>query len=254
MRKHFRKIVWGGHVKWSHRFDYTIMAFIMLSMITMSLETLPGISPSTILIFNGLELLIVIVFTAEYMLRIWTAEKPFKYIFSFIGIIDLIAIVPFWFATGINLQGARAFRLIRMIRVLKILRYMSALRRLEKAIRLVQEELIVFAILAAIIIFVTSVGIYQFEHEAQPEAFPSIPHSVWFSIVSLTAVGYGDVTPITMGGKIFTSLILIIGLAIVAIPTALIVSGLTRAKIEQDLEDNNQPKSKQSSDTKMDID
>jgi voltage-gated potassium channel len=110
---------------------------------------------------------------------------------------------------------------------------MSALKRLERAIRLVQEELIVFGILAAIIIFVTSVGIYQFEHEAQPEAFPSIPHSIWFSIVSLTAVGYGDVTPITTGGKIFTSMILIIGLAIVAIPTALIVSGLTRAKFEK---------------------
>ncbi len=251
MRNHFRKIIWGGHVKWSHRFDYTIMAFILLSMVTMSLETLPGISPSTILIFNGLELLIVIVFTAEYMLRIWTAEKPFKYIFSFIGIIDLIAIVPFWLATGINLQGARAFRLIRMIRVLKILRYMSALRRLEKAIRLVQEELIVFAILAAIIIFVTSVGIYQFEHEAQPEAFPSIPHSVWFSIVSLTAVGYGDVTPVTVGGKIFTSLILIIGLLIVAIPTALIVSGLTRAKVETELEIGNKPNSKLNGDPEI---
>lgn len=233
MRQHIRKIVWGGHVKWSHRFDYTIMAFIVLSIIAMSLETLPGISQSTIQVFNSIELLIVGVFTAEYILRVWSAEKPFKYIFSFLGIVDLIAIVPFWLATGINLQGLRAFRLVRMIRVLKILRYMSALKRLERAIRLVQEELIVFGVLAAIIIFVTSVGIYQFEHTAQPEAFPSIPHSVWFSIVSLTAVGYGDVTPITVGGKIFTSLILIIGLAIVAIPTALIVSGLTKVKLEQ---------------------
>jgi len=233
MRQNIRKIIWGGHIKWSHRFDYTIMAFIVLSMITMSLETLPDISQSTIQIFNSIELVIIGIFTIEYILRVWTAEKPFKYIFSFLGIIDLIAIIPFWLATGINLQGARAFRLVRMIRVLKILRYMSALKRLERAIRLVQEELIVFGVLAAIIIFVTSVGIYQFEHEAQPEAFPSIPHSVWFSIVSLTAVGYGDVTPITAGGKIFTSMILIIGLAIVAIPTALIVSGLTRVKLEE---------------------
>lgn len=239
MRKHIQKIIWGGHVKWSHRFDYTIMAFILLSMITMSLETLPDISPSTILLFNTIELVIVVVFTTEYALRVWTAEKPLKYIFSFLGIVDLVAIVPFWLATGINLQGARAFRLVRMIRVLKILRYMSALKRLERAIRLVQEELIVFGILAAIVIFVTSVGIYQFEHEAQPEAFPSIPHSIWFSVVSLTAVGYGDVTPITTGGKIFTSMILIIGLAIVAIPTALIVSGLTRARLERE-RDNEQ--------------
>ncbi len=113
MRKHFRKIIWGGHVKWSHRFDYTIMAFIMLSMITMSLETLPGISPTTIQVFNVIELVIVGIFTTEYILRVWTAEKPFKFIFSFLGIIDLIAIVPFWLATGINLQGARAFRLVR---------------------------------------------------------------------------------------------------------------------------------------------
>lgn len=244
MRQHFRKIVWGGHVKWSHRFDYTIMALIVLSMITMSLETLPSISPAAILAFNTIEVFIVVVFTIEYILRIWTAEKPLKYMFSFLGIVDLVAIIPFWLATGVNLQGARAFRLIRMIRVLKILRYMSALKRLERAIKLVQEELIVFGILAVIIIFVTSVGIYQFEHEAQPEAFPSIPHSVWFSIVSLTAVGYGDVTPITVGGKIFTSLILVVGLAIVAIPTALIVSGLTRAKFERREKKKNATKSK----------
>lgn len=254
MRQHIRKIVWGGHVKWSHRFDYTIMAFILLSMVTMSLETLPDISHSTIQVFNSIELVIVGVFTAEYILRVWTAEKPFKYIFSFLGIIDLIAIVPFWLATGINLQGARAFRLIRMIRVLKVLRYMSALKRLERAIRLVQEELIVFGVLAAIIIFVTSVGIYQFEHGAQPEAFPSIPHSVWFSIVSLTAVGYGDVTPITAGGKIFTSMILIIGLAIVAIPTALIVSGLTRVKLEQQWKKENIKKKKAEALEKSDSD
>jgi len=235
MRNHLRKIVWGGHVKLNHWFDYTIMAFILLSMVTMSLETLPGISTTTAQIFQSIEILIAVVFTIEYALRIWTSEKPFRYIFSFLGIIDLLAIAPFWLATGINLQGARAFRLLRMIRVLKILRYMSALSRLERAIRLVQEELIVFAVLAAIVIFVTAVGIYQFEHQVQPEVFKSIPHSVWFAIVSLTTVGYGDVVPITAGGRIFTSFILVIGLGIVAIPTALIVSGLTRVRIEREL-------------------
>ena len=246
MRKHLQKIVWGGHVKWNHWFDYTIMAFILLSIITMSLETLPGISPTAAQIFQSIELLIAAVFTVEYGLRIWTSEKPFRYIFSFLGIVDLLAIAPFWLATGINLQGARAFRLLRMIRVLKILRYMSALSRLERAIRLVQEELIVFGVLAAIVIFVTSVGIYQFEHEAQPEVFKSIPHSVWFSIVSLTTVGYGDVIPVTVGGRIFTSFILVIGLGIVAIPTALIVSGLTRVRIEKELQAQEARNSEQS--------
>ncbi len=246
MRNHFRKIVWGGHVKLNHWFDYTIMAFILLSIVTMSLETLPGISPLAVEIFTAIELLIATVFTIEYVLRIWTSEKPLRYIFSFLGLIDLLAIAPFWLATGINLQGARAFRLLRMIRVLKILRYMSALSRLERAIRLVQEELIVFAVLAAIVIFVTAVGIYQFEHQAQPEVFKSIPHSVWFAIVSLTTVGYGDVVPITVGGRIFTAFILVIGLGIVAIPTALIVSGLTRVRLERELLEEEERKEEQS--------
>lgn len=244
MRHHFRKIVWGGNVKWSHRFDYGVLLVILMAMFTMSVATLPGISDFTLRILKGMEVVIVMIFTVEYALRVWTAEKPMKYIFSFLGIIDLIAIFPFWLATGIDLQAARAFRLVQMIRVLKVMRYMSALSRLERSIKLVQEELIVFAVLAIIMIFVTAVGIYYFEHDTQPEAFPSIPHSIWFSVVSLTSVGYGDVTPITTGGRIFTSFILIIGLGIVAVPTALIVSGLTKVKLERLIQIEEEKKAK----------
>ncbi len=245
MRHHFRKIVWGGNIKWSHRFDYGVLLVILLAMITMSVATMPGISAPVLRILQAVEVVIVVIFTIEYALRVWTAEKPIRYIFSFLGLVDLVAIVPFWLATGVDLQAARAFRLMQMIRLLKVLRYMSALSRLERAIRLVQEELIVFAVLAVIMIFVTAVGIYHFEHEAQPQDFPSIPHSVWFSVVSLTGVGYGDVTPITIGGRIFTSFILVIGLGIVAVPTALIVSGLTRVRLERQMREIEKHKEKQ---------
>ena len=231
MRRRIGKIVWGGNAQWNHRFEYAVLSVILVSMVTMSVATIPGISDNALYYLRFLEVVVVIIFTIEYGIRIWTAEKPLRYIFSFLGLVDLIAIVPFWLATGVDLQGARAFRLMQMIRMLKVLRYMKALTRLEHALKLVREELIIFGVLAVIMIFVTAVGIYHFEHKAQPEAFSSIPQSIWFSVVSLTAVGYGDVTPVTLGGKIFTSFILIIGLGIVAVPTALIVSGLTRVRM-----------------------
>ncbi len=238
MRKRIGKIVWGGSARWSHHFEYAVLGVILVSMVAMSVATIPGISLNTLRVLQFLEVIVVVIFTIEYGIRIWTAEKPLRYIFSFLGIVDLIAIVPFWLATGVNLQGARAFRFIQMIRMLKVLRYMKALNRLEHALRLVREELIIFGVLAVILIFITAVGIYHFENGAQPEAFPSIPQSIWFSVVSLTGVGYGDVTPVTLGGKIFTSFILIIGLGIVAVPTALIVSGLTRVRLLHTLSDN----------------
>ena len=117
---------------------------------------------------------------------------------------------------------------LRVLRVLKIARYNKAMKVFKTALLSVKEELIVFASLTTIFIYLASVGIYYFEHEAQHEAFKSILHSMWWSLITLTTVGYGDIIPITLGGRIFTFFLLMIGLSIIAIPAGLFASALSK--------------------------
>ena len=159
-----------------------------------------------------------------------------KYIFSFYGIIDLLAILPFYLKGTIDARAIRAFRVFRVFRALKLIRYNRALRRIHLASRMVREEVILFLIITSIFIFLSSAGIYFFENEAQPDVFKSVFHSTWWSVVTLTTVGYGDVYPITVGGKIFTFFILLIGVGIVTIPAGLVATALSKAREIEDKE------------------
>lgn len=161
------------------------------------------------------------------MLRIFVADKKLKFIFSFYGLIDLLAILPFYLSFGIDLRSIRIFRLFR---ILKMLRFNQAIRHVSKAFNSIKEELLLFFIMASFLLFLSSVGIYYFENEAQPEIFKFIFHSFWWAIATFTTVGYGDIYPITTGGKIFTSVMLLIGLGIIAVPTGLIALALTKTK------------------------
>jgi voltage-gated potassium channel len=199
-----RSIVEDNTTKKGMYFDYVIQILIFISLVAFALETLPDNSIKFISILNYIELFTVIIFSIEYILRIYCAKKPFKYIFSFYGVIDFLAIIPFYLRFGLDLRSLRAFRVFRVFRALKIVRYNKALKRFGLAAKIVKEEIILFMIVILIFIFLVSSGIYYFENEAQPESFKSIPHSFWWTIVTLTTVGYGDVYPITIGGKIFT--------------------------------------------------
>jgi voltage-gated potassium channel len=173
------------------------------------------------------------IFTLEYLLRIYIADKKLKYIFSFYGLIDLVAILPFYLSTTLDLRTLRIFRLFRLIRLFKLLRYSKAIQRFSKALVLAKEEMILFSLMTMILLYLSAVGIYYFEHEAQPENFQSIFHSLWWAVATLTTVGYGDIYPITLGGRIFTFVILMIGLGIVAVPAGLLASALSEAKIQE---------------------
>ena len=211
-------------------FDYFIQLLILLSLIAFTIETVPGNSASTIRLLNTFEIVCVLIFTVEYFLRIYVAEKPWKYIFSFYGIIDFFAIFPFYLRGAYDFRALRAFRIFRIFRALKLLRYNKALNRFRIAAKIVKEEVILFLIVTLIFIFLASAGIYFFENEAQPDIFISVPHSGWWAVVTLTTVGYGDVYPITIGGKIFTFFMLLIGVGIVTIPAGLVASGLSKAR------------------------
>ena len=213
-------------------FDYVVMFLIIFSLISFSVETLPDLSTAAREVLDQLEVVIVIIFTCEYFLRIFVADRKRDYIFSFYGIVDLLAIAPFYIMTTVDLRSIRVFRLLRIIRLLKLFRYGKAVERFQLALQMVREELILFSFVTLVLLWLSAVGIYYFENEAQPEHFASIFHSLWWAVATLTTVGYGDVFPVTIGGRIFTFFILLIGLGVVAVPAGLFASALT--KVRQD--------------------
>jgi voltage-gated potassium channel len=231
IKSKLREIVEDTTTKKGKYFDYFIQLIILLSLISFSLETLPNISEDLRLILEKFELVSIIIFSVEYLLRVFVSKKPFKYIFSFYGVIDVLAILPFYLNRFLDLRFLRAFRIFR---ALKLIRYNKALNRFNRAFKIVKEELVLFFIVTLILLFITSAGIYSFEHEAQPEVFKSIFHSGWWSIVTLTTVGYGDVYPITLGGKVFTFFVLIIGIGIIAVPAGLVGTALSKARELED--------------------
>lgn len=197
----------------------------------------------TILILKWIETVSVILFTIEYLLRIYVAERRFRYIFSFYGLVDFLAIMPFFLTKAFDLRSLRAFRIFRIFRAFNLIRYNAALNRFALVAKLIREEVILFLIVTGIFLFLASAGIYYFENAAQPEVFASIFHSAWWAIVTLTTVGYGDVYPITVAGKLFTFFILMLGVGIVTIPAGLVASALTKARqmeeeaLEKDFKD-----------------
>lgn len=225
-----KKVVEENETREGRWFDLSIQALIILSLISFSIETLPDLDPEFRKFLQVFEIVSVVVFTVEYLLRLYVAGKKLNFIFSFYGIIDLFAILPFYLTFGIDLRSIRIFRLFRLFRVFKIIRYSKAIQHFVRAFLSIKEELVLFLILSMFLLFFSSVGIYYFENPAQPEVFASVFHSLWWAVATLTTVGYGDIYPITVGGKIFTSLMLFIGLGIVAVPTGLIASALTKTK------------------------
>jgi len=227
MLKH---IVEKNDTKWGRRFDFLIQALILVSLASFSVETLPNLSPETKKYLDDIETITVTLFTCEYLIRLLIADRTLKFIFSFYGLIDLLAIIPFYISTGVDLRSLRMFRLFRVIRILKLTRYSKAVQHFKEALIDIKEELVLFFSLTLAMLYISAVGIYYFENEAQPETFASIFDCLWWAVATLTTVGYGDVYPITMGGRLFTFVILMIGLGIVAVPTSLLSATLSKKK------------------------
>lgn len=214
-------------------FAFFIQSMIVLSLISFSVETLPNLNMEFRRVLGITEIILVILFTLEYLSRLLVADKKLGYIFSFFGIIDLLAILPFYLSTGLDLRSVRVFRLLRLFRMLKLLRYSQAINRFHRALIIAKEELILFGCVAVMMLFLSAVGIYQFENAVQPDQFKSIFHSLWWALATLTTVGYGDLYPITAGGQVFTFFILIIGLGVISVPTGLVASALSQARSEE---------------------
>lgn len=223
-------IVEDNTTKKGKLFDYFIQILIVLSLVSFSIESLPNLSDKTLNILQKFEILSITIFSTEYILRIFVSKRPIKYIFSFYGIIDILAILPFYVTGLMDLRFLRMFRIFRVFRAFKLIRYNKALSRFHTAYKIVKEELVLFFMVTLMLLFLVSAGIYAFENEAQPEVFKSVFHSAWWAVVTLTTVGYGDVYPITVGGRIFTFFVLMIGIGIIAVPAGLIGTALSKAR------------------------
>jgi voltage-gated potassium channel len=247
-RKHVRTALDGRHPGLGHRVELLLHALILTSAVSMGIETLPRLPGWAATALSVSEIVVVAVFTIEYVLRLVTAPAPGAYARSFFGIVDLLAIAPFYLGlvfigAGIDLRAIRALRLVRLARLLKLARYTSAIDRLAAAWGVVKEEVIVFGMVAMIVLYVCALVIFQFEHDAQPEAFGSIFDAMWWAAVTLTTVGYGDIYPVTAVGRIFTVLMLFVALGIIAIPTGLVASALSAIRAKEAAAEEREPPS-----------
>jgi len=232
-----RKVVEETGTRSGLVFDLSIQVLIIASIVIFSLETLPNLNDRTVMVLSILESVCITVFAIEYLLRLFVAKRKLKFVFSLWGMIDLLAILPFFlvaYGITLNLIILRAFRLLRLVRILKLGRYSKSLSRMVLAMQIAREDLLLALAATLIMLLVASFGIYQFENPVQPEKFSSVFESLWWALATLTTVGYGDIYPITLGGRIFTGFILMIGLGIVALPAGIIASSFTEARKQQD--------------------
>ena len=223
-------------------FDVLLLITIVCSVICVSLESVADISSKYGSILRTLEWIFTILFTIEYFLRIWIIKNPFKYIFSFMGIIDIFAILPTYLLFIFNLQFLmiiRVVRLIRLFRILHLSNYIRGGQTMLIALRRSLPKIIVF--LLTVLLFVIVIGTIMYLVEGpmgnNTEGFENIPNSIYWAIVTLTTVGYGSAVPVTAFGKLFASLIMLLGYGIIAVPTGIVASAVSRIDTDEKVED-----------------
>jgi len=213
-----------------------MVVIVFVSSFSLVLTSEPGISQRFGRLLGAVEALASLIFMIEYLLRLWSCPEQnpsrsawscrIRYLLSFMGFVDLLSFLPFLLMLAGSAQTP-VLMLLQLMRLLKLTRYSLAFDLLVDVLRDEAESLLVSVVLMFIILIFASVGIYTFEHQVQPNAFGSIPHAMWWAIVTLTTVGYGDVTPVTVEGKIFATLITVVGVGLVSLPTGIIASGFT---------------------------
>lgn len=223
-------IIFGSETKAGKTFDIILLIIICLSVLVVVLESVPDIRDNHHMLLYTIEWVFTIIFSIEYILRVIISPKKFKYIFSFYGLIDFVAILPTFIAiivTGAHsLIIIRAFRLLRVFRILKISRYTSAGQSLTKALQASRAKISVF--LFAVFTVVLFMGTLMYLIEGEENGFTSIPKGIYWAIVTITTVGYGDLTPITTIGQFISSVLMILGYAIIAVPTGIISVEMSR--------------------------
>lgn len=226
-----------GESRWDKIINGFIITLIILNVIAVILETVPYIHDHWAVPFHYFDLVSVLLFTVEFMLRLWSCtEDPrythpvkgrLKYLISTEAIIDLLAFLPFYVHvfSGLDLRVLRMLRLFRFLRLFQLTAYMKSAQMVKNVFVHRASELKLSIVLISIMIVISSSLLYFAEHEAQPDVFKSIPATFWWAVVTVTSVGYGDMVPVTTVGKILTGIITLTGLAIFALPVGIITAG-----------------------------
>lgn len=226
---------------WGRLVDFVLIVLIFANVLVILLETERALS-GYFALFWKFEIFSVLVFTVEYLLRLWScvdreaqpemspAKARLRWVLSPLGLIDLVAILPFYIflllpGSGESLLLLRIFRALRLLRVFKLTRYSRALHILRTVLVREANILMVVAFVMLVILIFASWGVYLIERVAQPEHFGSLPKALWWSVVTLTTVGYGDVVPLTAGGKVFGGIISLVGIGMAALPAGILASG-----------------------------
>jgi len=224
-------LIYEADTKNGKRFDIILIITILISIILVMLESVESFDAKYHRFLNISEWVITILFSIEYIARIVTIKKPSSYIFSFYGIIDLLATIPKYlsliFVGTHALVALRALRLLRVFRILKLARYLGASRNLISALKASKAKILVF--LFSVLVLTIILGTVMYLIEGPENGFTSIPHSMYWAIVTLTTVGYGDLAPHTPFGQFIASIVMILGYGIIAVPTGIVTSEMTKA-------------------------
>lgn len=210
--------------------DAALLGLIILNVVAAVVGTVPGVEARFGRELAAFETFSIVVFTVEYVVRVGMARDRLRYVVSPLAVIDLLAVLPFYLPfVGVDLRVVRAFRLLRLFRLAKAARYVRAVHVFSGVVRSKREELVIAASVMVLLVICASSLMYYAEHEAQPQAFSSIPAAMWWSIATLTTVGYGDVYPVTPAGRLIGSLVAVLGIGFFALPTAILGAGFVEA-------------------------
>ncbi|PIQ17152.1 MAG: ion transporter [Flavobacteriales bacterium CG18_big_fil_WC_8_21_14_2_50_32_9] len=235
LKRKLHIVIFGTDTKLGKRFDVVLLYLILTSVLAVMLESMPELGSNYSTIFLYVELFFTAIFSIEYVLRIWISPKPIKYIFSFWGVVDLISILPSYLILLIPsihfLSAIRSLRLFRIFRIIKLVRFLSEANSLKRALvsSLYKISTFLFSILAIVVIMGTTMYVV----EGAENGFTSIPQSIYWAIITITTVGYGDIVPHTIIGKVISSVVMLIGYAIIAVPTGIFTVEIAKAGTER---------------------
>ncbi|QTE23423.1 ion transporter [Polaribacter cellanae] len=233
-KEKLHEVIYEADTKEGKLFDVVLLIAIVASIILVMLESVKSFDDKYHNFLNISEWIITILFSIEYILRIISIKKPFKYIFSFYGVIDFLSTIPKYlsiiFVGSHHFAAFRALRLLRVFRILKLARYVGASNKLLLALKASKAKIAVFIFFIVIICIILGTIMYMIEGDEY--GFTSIPRSVYWAIVTLTTVGFGDIAPQTPLGQLIASVIMILGYGIIAIPTGIVSSEMTKTTLD----------------------
>jgi voltage-gated potassium channel len=232
VRRNLYTIIHGTDTPAGRRFDVVLLWMILFSTLIVCLESVPAFRQKLWFYFSMLEWFFTVSFTLEYLLRIYSAPRPLKYIFSFYGIIDFLSVIPTFlafFVPGFRyIMTIRILRLLRIFRILKLTSYVENAQLITRALKASFQKITVFIL--AVFSLVLVVGTLIYVVEGEENGFTSIPQSIYWAIVTITTVGYGDITPRTPLGQMISSVVMLLGYAIIAVPTGIVTVELSKIK------------------------